>query len=202
MHVGHLIAVVAENEEEAQSAAECFLEDNGGNGDVWDWYAIGGRWAEMLDGKTFLQASTDPEAFKAHVNKALDKRDNEFRRLRTQYLTGEFKPEDVDWDSQAASGETKEEAAARIETDAKGAGHRERFQAVLTAHSLRDLPEEVGGNMVGFALHRIGELVAGYYSFESFFFDGEEHDADPGALWKRVEEAPEKQWLVVVDLHN
>jgi hypothetical protein len=200
MHVGHIIAVVAEDQEEAQASAESFLEDYGG-GDVWDWYKIGGRWDGMLGGSNFLQASADPEAFKAAVATALDKRDRGFRWMRTQYLIGEFKPEDVDWDSQATSGETKEEVAARVEADAKIAGHYERFQAVLTAHSLRDLPKHLE-DMVGYAMYKIGKLVAGYYSFDSSFYDGEEHSADPDALWKRVEEAPEKQWLVAVDLHN
>lgn len=49
MHKGVILIVEAGNREEAIDNAECFLSDYG-EGRVWDWYEIGGRWTGQLDG--------------------------------------------------------------------------------------------------------------------------------------------------------
>jgi len=57
--------------------------------------------------------------------------------------------------------------------------------------------------MIGHYLYSIGEIVAGYYSSSSFFYD-----VDYGSprmtkeQWERLEKEPEKFWLVTVDIHH
>jgi len=48
MHKGIILLVEAKNKEHARSEAEKFLEPYG-DGDVWDWYAVGGRWSGTLN---------------------------------------------------------------------------------------------------------------------------------------------------------
>lgn len=48
MHKGVILLTKAKNREEAKAKAEEFLEPYG-DGDVWDWYVIGGRWSGTLD---------------------------------------------------------------------------------------------------------------------------------------------------------
>ena len=48
MHKGIILLVKAEDKEDAINEAESFLEPYG-NGDVWDWYIIGGRWSGTLN---------------------------------------------------------------------------------------------------------------------------------------------------------
>ena len=53
MHKGVILLVKASDKEEALSEVESFLEPYG-EGDVWDWYQIGGRWNNTLAPKDKL----------------------------------------------------------------------------------------------------------------------------------------------------
>ena len=50
MHKGVILLTKASDRDEAVSQVESFLE-NYGDGDVWDWYVIGGRWSGTLNTK-------------------------------------------------------------------------------------------------------------------------------------------------------
>ena len=47
MHKGVILLTKASDKEEALDSVREFLE-NYGDGDVWDWYQIGGRWSNTL----------------------------------------------------------------------------------------------------------------------------------------------------------
>jgi hypothetical protein len=47
MHKAVIILTEAQSREEALKKTRAFMEDYG-DGDVWDWYAIGGRWTQTL----------------------------------------------------------------------------------------------------------------------------------------------------------
>ena len=66
MHKGIIILVKAENREDAKCKVDEFMESYG-NGDVWDWYTVGGRWNGNLAPKEKL------EKFTEKVNKILVK---------------------------------------------------------------------------------------------------------------------------------
>ncbi len=51
MHKGVICLTQAADRDEAVSNIESFLEQYG-DGDVWDWYVIGGRWSGTLNAKT------------------------------------------------------------------------------------------------------------------------------------------------------
>ena len=53
MHKGVILLVKTLDKEEALNEVESFLEPYG-EGDVWDWYRIGGRWNNTLAPKDKL----------------------------------------------------------------------------------------------------------------------------------------------------
>ena len=53
MHKGVILLVKAENKEDALEQVENFMEPYG-NGLVWDWYQIGGRWNNTLAPKDLI----------------------------------------------------------------------------------------------------------------------------------------------------
>src|SRR5450432_1763921 len=50
MHKGIILLVKATDKDEAISEVNSFMEPYG-DGDVWDWFVIGGRWSNMLTPK-------------------------------------------------------------------------------------------------------------------------------------------------------
>lgn len=48
MHKGMILLTKAQNEDDARNNVENFLEQYG-DGNVWDWYVIGGRWSGTLN---------------------------------------------------------------------------------------------------------------------------------------------------------
>jgi hypothetical protein len=59
-----------------------------------------------------------------------------------------------------------------------------------------------GYNRVGYCLHHLGQLIAGYYCFDSHFYDIEYGSAYIDD--KRIQEVLEddKMWILNLDLHN
>jgi hypothetical protein len=51
MHKGVILLVKASNTDEAKDKIQEFMTQYG-DGDVWDWYVIGGRWSGTLNSKT------------------------------------------------------------------------------------------------------------------------------------------------------
>lgn len=206
MHAVHLIAVEAEDEDEAIAAAEHAIEGYG-NGDVWDWYEVGGRWDGALKEKNVLCYLEDPDEFRKAVAMALEYRNREFTSLRDK-LAGTVVTED-DVGETTSFGfpigpDKKDEVAANITK-----GNQEvkfAFDKLLAAKSLEHYHarQDLGfnGNMVGYYLRKLGTLVADYYCFDSFFFDGAYGSTHPDNLWERCGNEPGRQWLVVLDLHN
>ena len=60
MHKGVILLVKSENKDNVNGLVEEFMEPYG-NGNVWDWYVIGGRWSGTLSGKHFK----DRDAYKS-----------------------------------------------------------------------------------------------------------------------------------------
>jgi hypothetical protein len=193
-----VIAVEAVDEYSAKAAVETFLEGYG-DGRVWDWYEVGGRWDNSLpNGRNYLRYSDDAAAFKKAVQQCLLSRNAEFRELRDLVTGKEVGPEDVaDYVYGLPVGDDKENAA-RQQTK-RNQEYSEQLKQLLEEDSL---PEEFDSHMVGYQLQKLGQLIAGSYIFESYFADGAEYSTGTDGLWKRCEADASLQWLVVVDLHN
>lgn len=57
MHKGIICLTRATNSDDAIGNVETFLEDYG-NGNVFDWYTIGGRWSGALNQKSCIELSS------------------------------------------------------------------------------------------------------------------------------------------------
>lgn len=66
MHKGVILLVKAEDKDDAISKVNDFMEPYG-EGDVWDWFAIGGRWSNTLAPKELL------DKFKEKANTILER---------------------------------------------------------------------------------------------------------------------------------
>lgn len=73
MHKGVILLAKASNRDEALTQVDSFLE-NYGDGDVWDWYVIGGRWSGTLNAKSkeFFVAA------EKHFKQAYPEKENPF----------------------------------------------------------------------------------------------------------------------------
>ena len=94
MHAAHIIAVEADNADEAMAAVEHALSPYG-DGQVWDWFSIGGRWEGSLEGSNVLQCSANPQAFRAAVEEAIQCREAAFRRVQDKVVGRTVTPADL-----------------------------------------------------------------------------------------------------------
>jgi hypothetical protein len=205
MHVIHLIAVEAEDEEEAVDTAESALGPYG-DGDVWDWYAVGGRWDGYLGGENACCYGKNPAVFLSALQKAEEFQNADFREMR-DHLTGRRVPAREVGNSVIGipiGPDHKAEVAERI--SARNAQSKEVFGYLKKAKTLmefdilaKDNPETF---LFGWYLKRLGQHLMGNYHFESYFLDTVEHTTRFGPLRQRTADDPMHQWLVAVDLHN
>lgn len=205
MHVRHLIAVEADSEEDVEAVVEDALSGYG-NGDVWDWYEIGGRWPDTLpNGKNFMCCAENPVQFMEAVAKSLSSRWRDWQELRDKLIGSPVPPEKVnDYSWWPVEEGELEGAAERISESNRETA--EQFTQLLKGERpplwQELLPRGTGAGLLGHYLYKFGKLTAGYYCFDSYFYDGESGSVDVPYLWERCGEAPERQWLAVVDLHN
>ena len=73
MHKGVILLIKTSDKDEAKDKVQEFMVQYG-DGDVWDWYVIGGRWSGTLNSKTkeFFEKA------EAHFKATYPERENEF----------------------------------------------------------------------------------------------------------------------------
>jgi len=204
MHVLHLIAVEADSKEEAVEMAEAAIEPYG-DGQVWDWYSVGGRWKGLFglneDGtdKNVLQFSEDPEQFRKSLARVAESQNREFTENVDKVFGRTITEADVRnlWGLEVHD---KKGAAERISESNKEFG--EKFSALKDLDKLPEDDGPMGFGMLGFYLIKIGQSLSGRYCFESYFFDAVIYGTRVQDTMHRCEESPEHQYLVAVDLHN
>ena len=206
MHTIHLIAVRADDEESAIAAAEYALEPYG-DGDVWDWYAVGGRWEGFLGGKNVLCYEDDPVTFMEALHNARFIQEARFREVR-DLLTGRVvSPEEIPDDYNVFGlkvERSKEEIAADItERNQVACG---KLQDAL---KLGRPPEGYEFAMTSYYLRRFTNLLGGHYCWDSAFYDAVEASTGQNYILDRINDEDknnggglDEQWLVAIDLHN
>ena len=209
MHVVHLVASEGDSIDEAQQEAESALESYG-NGDVFDWYELGGRWSGYFgegydDVLNFLE---DPVLFKQKVDEAIANRNRTFneeiRNLSGKQYTS---PDEL---ADYVFGLPVPDKQASMERRNEGyAAEAVAFQKLLTCDTIEEFnswcatqEKPYYGGLLGHRIYKIGKLVAGYYCFDSMFYDTIAGDTGTTYLWERCEKEPSHQYLFVFDLHN
>lgn len=197
MHFNHILAVVAADENEARDVAGQFL-DSYGDGKVWDWYEVGGRWQGSLDGADILKYSDKPEVFKAAVEGAVKGIDREFRsgiRKMTGRVTTAEEIGELEFLGELTSEEQR-----------KGIAERTTQYDQAISKNLAEVATEEDRNrvdmMAAYYLQKVANILTREYTSDAYFYDTDAYTTDPKYVFERCEKDPDHQFLVSVDLHN
>ena len=203
MHYMHLIAIEAESPEEAVSGVKEAIEEYG-EGDVWDWCEVGGRWGGELAGSNVLAYADNPEEFQSQLDGARSRRLHEMQELAQHFS------------SEVVSMEPRESYS--LNSSLYAPTHKRRsvlvsevLQQILSmdpgadTSSLTAVGEDetdIDTHMIGYYMRKLGSLIADYYITASGFYDAAYGSPAFNNVGKRCKENPSQQYLVVMDLHN
>lgn len=206
MHKGVILLTKATDSDEAVVNVESFLEDYG-DGKVWDWYVVGGRWSGTLNAKTkefFEKAET-------HFKAAYPDNQNPF--LTTNMVEEQAAALQEIWEG---LGETSKNPYSRNQyTDRTGDDDTmpltECLEVVKTwTKDFEKEAEIVWNKMTEAKANKDGRDMSPYYAsqyaefkhdmfcFESNVFDIETHTNNPDEAIKNADQ----YFAVMVDMHN
>lgn len=209
MHKGVICLTQATDRDQAVSNVESFLEQYG-DGHVWDWYVIGGRWSGTLNTKTkeFFEKSN------AHFKKNYPKYNN----LLTQNMVNdEADALQKIWEE---LGQTTKNPFARdgYETNTENDDavpltdcidiikewtfdvnlKADEYWAKMLAEYINEKDSQNGGTMSAYYAGLYRDLKYDNFSFESNVYDIVNYTNNPEEALKE----PENWFAVMVDLHN
>lgn len=221
MHYMHRIVVLADDEDEAVSLAEVAIEPYG-DGKVWDWYTVGGRWSGHFKGKNALRYTDDPKLFAEEVEAAYDNQNEDYLRYRRMVSREPFTQSDVPehitseleklGESQGSISDRSREWVDR--NNEQLAKDHEGVKAVLGSASLAEAWDaEEKHSLASYYLKKMTLLVDGSYTSDSHFLDAREDGwitANTRGLQDYIRETEfdgrteelERLWMVVIDMHN
>jgi len=193
MHTLHLILVQAEDEEDAITTVISIL-DSLPEGQWWDWYEVGGRWNDCLDGKNAMPSNhPDFDTILKNIN---EQQNRTFREL-TACATGRTVTEDEIPDTIfGLPVSDKTFTTGRI--NEQNSGYAATIQEMLHADSLdeaRDIP--FIDQMAFWHLGKLVKLVTDSWFSDSWYCDIDEWTCDP----RKATERDGATFLVAVDFH-
>jgi hypothetical protein len=209
MHKGVICLTKATDRDDAVSNVETFLEQYG-DGDVWDWYVIGGRWSGTLNAKTkeFFEKAA------AHFKTAYPDRKNDFltQNMVNEQATalqkiwtdlgqtsknpyGRDQYNDVTGDDDAVLLNDCVEVVKDWAKDTN-AEAEEVFQKLLEARE--NEKENPDSTMSAYYAGMYRDLKYDAFSFESNVYDIDNNTNNPEHALKE----PEQWFAVMVDMHN
>lgn len=204
MHKGVILLTKASDREEAIDNVESFLESYG-DGDVWDWYQIGGRWSNTLASKdkkeewgniikTFLKQE-EWGISQQEINNNAVRLQEEWEKLglkgRNPYSDHYSLPKDGDeYDILPLS-----ECIDVVKEWVKD--RKEEMAAVWGKMIEAKKDVEYGKyDMSGYYAGVYRDLNYGNFSFECNVFDTDNFESET------IPEEIEGWWAVMVDMHN
>jgi hypothetical protein len=174
MHSAILLAVEAEDAVDAVHSVENFNEHNAG----WsDWNTVAGRWADTLPNGV-LRYTDNPELFMETVKMFQD-----FTKRELERLIGDIG--DI----------TIRDLALDPKYDYPGAFNRKEM-----TEEERD--EALSNSLARYKAGKLAQLINGYFSNDSHFYDIDNHTMKDDYLLDRIKENPERQFIVVWDYHH
>ena len=201
----HFAAIAVDPPSDAY-AAEAYvraeLEEGSYQGDVYDWFAISGRWSGVLGGANALKFRDDPEGFEQKVDEMIAARNQTFLGIVNQIMGRRVTASDIEDDPfDSAKPHEKDAIARRITEDNKKTNLA--YRKLLRSKTLRS-DTKLGDGLLGFNLRRLGDLVGGVYNLDSHFVILPEYETFPTEAWWEQVRDPEGEdwWLVAVDLHS
>lgn len=207
MHKGVILLTKAEDREEAISKVHEFLSEHG-DGKVWDWYVIGGRWSGTLNSKTKEFFEKVDVIFKEHY------KDSKF--VSTSMVSEQADNIKAIWSEMGGEGENPYtrssyesmgypddclplseciEVIERWTVDLKEKAD-EHWTEMLEAKE-----KEKGqkyGTMSAYYARLYADSMYDSFSFESNVYDIDNYTNSP----KKAIEKTDEYFAVVVDMHN
>lgn len=205
MHYRHIIMVTAENEDEAMEEAASAIEPYG-EGNVWDYYDVGGRWTGYFNGKNVVGYKDDPALFMKELEGVQREQQETFSRYRRR-VAGIPPVEAPSWINGSletlseAHGEKTEASIRWLEREAEEVVNMSRcWNEVLQSEQL----SQINDDWRLYAVAKLLDLVRGRYTTDAMFKSSESARADQAirTIEQMTEEEKEHLYLVVMDLHN
>lgn len=214
MHKGVIILTKAENKVEAISNVEEFLEPYG-DGQVWDWYQVGGRWSNTLAPKH--------DEFKKWANKFL----LEKQKISRPEIEGDWLTQDTVDKNQKELQEKwialgmigRNPFSDHYSLPNEGADYdalplkdcidivknwcqsleevkEEYFEKVVEERKKEKETENTGWPMSAYYAKRYAEAAYGDFCFDTSVYDATTGEAET------IPENIEEYWAVMIDMHN
>lgn len=198
MHYLLLMAVEADSAVDATTAAHSALEPY--EGEIYDWYEIGGRWGDVLAGGATLAYAADSDAFTAALDDADARRRVRFHEVRDRLAGAPVSVDQVL--AQSTPGETVSVSRAADAAQYMTATNVNSAMELSRLLAADDLPAD-GYTTVGWLLLRLGKMATGLLSLDTVLWDAEYGEDTTTQVRARCADpaTAARQWLVAVDLH-
>jgi len=206
MHKGVILLMKASDKDEVLEKTQAFMVQYG-DGDVWDWYVIGGRWSGTLNSKSkefFLKAE-------AHFKKMYPDKGDAF--LSTKMVQEQAQALELIWESLEGEGLNP---YARSSYD--DFGNEDDILPLSTCTDVvkewtKDLNQEAENywakmleakkpesalDMSAYYANRYAEARYDEFCFESNVYDIENETNNPSQALEEVDE----YFAVMIDMHN
>jgi hypothetical protein len=204
MHKGIMMLTKAEGREDAQQKISEFLKDYG-NGQVWDWYQIGGRWANTLSPHMAEFTEKAEEILKETKGKGQYQSDVEAKQKELQAI----------WLSIGGTGENPYADHYKMPETGRECDIMPLSECIDIVKGWHQDPIEAGkkelakaekrwgeksekgfdANMYGYCLKGAGGIFSQDFSFECNVYNIEEYNFS-------IPEAMNDWYVVMIDIHN
>ena len=218
MHILHIVASEGESATDAQAAAEEGI-GHYGNGDVWDWYEVGGRWdgfigatgeteEDYVPGVNQLCYAENPELFNETIDTSINGRNayllDALRAIRGDVVAPESVPDHFMGIPVVGVGSPKGKEGIAKRLSEKNAEYGAEWQALLACNTAAELGKisGLGPHYVFYKVYKLMKGVMGHYDFDSRFYDTASGSTGRSYVDERKGCDPNKQWITVFDLHN
>lgn len=171
-------------------------------GVLYDYYSVGGRWSDILEGGNFLRVADHREVVLALLARVNSYQLAEINQgLRRVYGEPEPVPAPGEPGPFGFSLPDPEGYAQRVTAD--NVQTHESLRRLLTCPADEWSPSEDMSGLIGHQLHNTGNLLAGYPTSSSNFLDLTHGWTYVSGIQKAIQEEDDADlWLVTVDLHN
>jgi hypothetical protein len=207
MHKGVILLTKAQDKDEALANVSSFLQEYG-DGKVWDWFVIGGRWSGTLNPKAKEFFNKAEEHFKL----TYPDRDNPF--LSMKMVEEQAEPLRLIWSELLGADDLNPYARSSYErmgydddvlpltecievvkdwTKDMNAHAEEMWEKMVAAKSGKD-----GHDMSGYYANRYGEAKYDAFCFDSNVYLTDDYTNNPASALENADQ----YYAVMVDMHN
>lgn len=204
MHKGVILLTKASYKDEAISNVQAFLEPYG-DGDVWDWYQIGGRWQNTLAPKnltdkwnekikTFLKRE-EWGVSQQEINKNADLLQSSWEELGLNGTNPYGNHYELGEEGNEYDVLPLKDCLPTVEAWKKDV-EEEKEQVWKKLIEAKEEADNGSYNMAGYYAGIYRDLVYGNFSFECNVFNTVDYESES------IPEDIEGWWAVMVDMHN